>query len=115
MPGLDFANLLVAFQIVYVKVLCALTTVCLGPWSGIQIYLYSQHPPGMLKFIKVMKTSVKNIMFKQSCIFEICELITVSKFLHRYVKLGCRNDESSDDEDTRKKLFVLISTILCCR
>ena len=111
MPGLDIANLLVAFQIVYVKVLCVLTTVCLGPWSGVQIYLYSQHPPGMRKFIKLMRKR----SFKQSSIFEIYELKNVSKFIYPFVELECRNDESSDDEDTRKKLFVLISTILCCR
>ena len=47
MPVFDIANILVAFQIVYVKILCIFTTILLGPWTGIQIYLYSNHPPGI--------------------------------------------------------------------
>jgi len=44
MPVLDLAHLLVAFQIAYVKILCIFTSIFLGPWTGIQIYLYSKHP-----------------------------------------------------------------------
>ena len=46
MPGLDLANILVAFQTAYVKSLCILTAVLLGPWVGVQIMFYSNHPPG---------------------------------------------------------------------
>ena len=46
MPGFDLANILVAFQIAYVKGLCILTAVLLGPWVGAKILFYVNHPEG---------------------------------------------------------------------
>ena len=58
MPVFDLAHLLVAFQIAYVKFLCIFTSIFLGPWTGIQIYLYGGHPEGTkLSFCSNCETS----------------------------------------------------------
>ena len=63
MPGLDLANILVAFQTAYVKSLCILTAVLLGPWVGVQIMFYSNHPPG--KSLPVYNLAVLILYFKR--------------------------------------------------
>jgi len=44
MAGFDLAYILVAFQTAYVKLLCIVTAVCLGPWCGFQIAHHGPHP-----------------------------------------------------------------------
>ena len=46
MAGFDLAYILVAFQTAYVKLLCIVTAVCLGPWCGFQIAHHGPHPEG---------------------------------------------------------------------